>query len=120
MEMGWVAKAAMLMKTWQSKLAEVDQKVGVLPDINDERGQIGVLRFGDEGGARVDQLAVAPDRADEARRRSISATRTSLAPFPRKTVANLLRTTGMTQMKWTTKPSTTPCFWQHNPNNVKI
>ncbi|KAJ1451333.1 hypothetical protein M885DRAFT_620868 [Pelagophyceae sp. CCMP2097] len=41
-------KGAMLVKSWQGLLQEVDQKVGVLPDITDRHGQVGVLRFGDE------------------------------------------------------------------------
>jgi hypothetical protein len=39
-------KAAMLMKTWQGLLQEVDQKVGVVPDLGNT--SVGVQRFGPE------------------------------------------------------------------------
>ena len=41
-------KGAMLMKTWQAKLTEVDQKVGIVPDLERGGTAVGVLRFGDE------------------------------------------------------------------------
>ena len=41
-------KGAMLMKTWQAKLTEVDQKVGIVPDLETGGTAVGVLRFGDE------------------------------------------------------------------------
>ena len=47
-------KAAMLAKTWRSKLAEVDQKVGILPDLDGTAtGTVGVLRFGPELARRA-------------------------------------------------------------------
>ena len=39
-------KAAMLVKTWQGLLAEVDQKVGVVPELGSTSA--GVMRFGPE------------------------------------------------------------------------
>ena len=47
-------KAAMLAKSWRAKLAEVDQKVGILPDLDGTAtGEVGVLRFGPELARRA-------------------------------------------------------------------